>query len=98
MQPCVWRGKTHIREPPERFSYRVRLWHRIFAMPEVAACVFSADRPERLFGGLEQRLKRPRLRPPQQSLHLGEGLLDEPITVRMYTVASSSEYTIIASL
>src|SRR5215218_189401 len=44
-------------------------------MPEVATCVFSANRPEGLFGGLEQRLKRPRLSPPQQGLLQGEGLL-----------------------
>src|SRR5215212_11727202 len=59
----------------EHFSYRMRLWHRVSAMPEVAACVLGADRTEGLFGGLEQSLKYPRLRPPQQGLHLGEGLL-----------------------
>jgi hypothetical protein len=53
--------------PLERFSYRVRLWQRVSAMPEVAACVFIADRPERVFGGLQQSLKCPRLSPPQNS-------------------------------
>jgi hypothetical protein len=58
----------------ERFSYRVRLWHRVPAMPEVAAGVIRADRPECLFGGLKKRFQDPGLRPPQQGLYLREGL------------------------
>jgi hypothetical protein len=66
-------------------------------MLEVAPSIIGADRTERLCRGLKERLERSGLGLPKQRLDLGEGFLDEPTTVRLYTRASSSGYTIILS-
>jgi hypothetical protein len=48
--------------------------------------------------GFKQRLSGPGFGLPQGVLYLGEGSFDEPTTVRLYTLASLSGHTIIASL
>ena len=59
----------------EWFSYRKRLWRPIPAVAEEAAGVLDRDRRQRPVCGFEERPSRPRLRPPQQALDLGEGFL-----------------------
>jgi hypothetical protein len=56
----------------ERFSYRMRLWHRVSAMPEVAVRVLRADRAERILGRLEKRLQDSRLGPPTAAVLIVE--------------------------
>jgi hypothetical protein len=65
---------------------------------EPSSGVRSGDLGERLLHGLQQGLVGACSYLPQDVLDLGEGLLDEPTAVRLYTLASSSGYTIIASL
>ena len=65
---------------------------------EEAPRVPGSDRRERSADRLHQGLAGAGFGLAQQPLDLGEGLLDEPTTVRLYTPASSSGRTIIASL
>ena len=60
--------------------------------------VSRGDLGERLLHGLQQGFVGARCELPQDVLDLGEGLLDEPTTVRLCTAASLSGHTIIASL
>ena len=65
---------------------------------EEAPRVPGSDRRERSADRLYQGLAGAGFGLAQQPLDLGEGLLDEPTTVRLYTAASSSGYKVIASL
>src|SRR5829696_9942940 len=51
------------------------LWFHVATMLEVALGIVGADRTQRPHRGLKQRLKRPGLRLPKQTLHLGVGFL-----------------------
>ena len=60
--------------------------------------VCRADPSKRPCGGRKEHFRASCLRLSDEVLHLGEGLLDEPTTVRLCTPASLSWHTIVASL
>jgi hypothetical protein len=64
---------------------------------EEAAGVFGTESRDRSAHHFEKSFSATRLGFTRQAFELAEGLLDEPTTVRLYTRASSSGYTIILS-
>src|SRR4051812_36015768 len=66
-------------------------------MLEEAPGNFGTDRTERRRYRIQQSLLAPGRGLAKQLLDLGKRLFDEPTTVRLYTRASSSGYTIILS-
>jgi hypothetical protein len=66
-------------------------------MLEEAPGIFGTDRTERRRYRIQQSLLAPGRGLAKQLLDLGKRLFDEPTTVRLYTRASSSGYTIILS-
>lgn len=67
-------------------------------MLEVTLSVLGADRRNCFAQYVYQSVLRAGFCLAQHTLDLGERFFDEPITVRLYTAASSSGYKVIASL
>jgi hypothetical protein len=67
-------------------------------MTEPPCGVGGGDLGECLLHGFQQGFVGARAELPQDVFDLRERLLDEPTTVRLYTLASLSGHTIIASL
>ncbi len=67
-------------------------------MLEECSRIFFRNLRKRLPNRPDESFPHPCPRFPEQILDLGESLLDEPTTVRLYTPVSSSGHKIIASL
>jgi hypothetical protein len=67
-------------------------------MTEPSCGVSRGDLGECLLHRFQQGFVGARAKLPKDVLDLGERLLDEPTTVHLYTLASLSGHTIIASL